>query len=195
MVKVQGDHEFSIKEDRPMDTAVLEAISRLLDLEDFEVVAVNSDPAGKIREMIMVATMVAAPCPHCGQVTADRHKCYDRRVSDLPMSGWQTELVVTLFQFKCGDCRKYFTPRYRGLSADGAHATERFLERLADFATHGDVAGAAKFLGIAEKTAEDWYYDYLRRKQKEPSKDLQPIVSMGIDEISLKKDSASSAAS
>lgn len=177
-----------------MDTAVLDALSRLLDLEGFEVVAMDSDPAKKIRKMILVATTVAAPCPHCGQITADRHACHDRRVSDLPMGGWQTELVVKLFQFKCGPCGKYFTPRYPGLSADGAHATERFLERLAEFATHGDVAGAAKFLGIAEKTAEDWYYDYLRRKQKAPAKDMQPIRAMGIDEISLKKDSASSAA-
>jgi transposase len=177
------------------DTAVLEAISSLLDLEGFEVVETKSDRVKKVRELIMVAATVAAPCPHCGVVTADRHQCHDRRVSDLPMAGWQTELVVTLFQFKCECCNKYFTPRYPGLSADGAHATERLLERLAELATHSDVSSAAKFLGIAEKTAEDWYYGYLRRKQKEPAKNLQPVCSLGIDEISLKKDTASFAAS
>jgi transposase len=178
-----------------MDTAVLEAISGLLDLEGFDVVETRSDRAKMIREILMVATMIAAPCPHCGEVTADRHKCHPRRVLDLPLGGWRTELVVNLFQFKCGPCGKYFTPQYPGLSTDGAHATERLLERLAELVTHGDVSSAAKFFAIAEKTAEDWYYDHLRKKQKEPAKNVQPIRAIGIDEISLKKDSASSAAS
>jgi transposase len=183
----------SVKEDRSMDTAVLEAISGLLDLEGFEIVETTSDRTKKARVMTMVATMIAAPCPHCGTATADRHACHDRRVVDLPWCGWQTELIIKLFQFKCDRCRKYFTPQYPGLSTNGAHATERFLEQLADLATHGDVSGAARFLGIAEKTAEDWYYDYLKRKQKEPAKDLQPIRSLGVDELSLKKDTVNSA--
>jgi transposase len=182
-------------EDRTMETAVLEAISSLVDLEGFEVVETKSDRAKKVRELMMVATMTAAPCPHCGAITADRHKCHERRVSDLPWGGWQTELLITLFQFRCGSCNKYFTPRYPGLATEGAHATERFLERLAELSTHGDVSRAAMFLGIAEKTAEGWYYEYLRRREKAPAKNLEPIRAMGIDELSLKKDTASSVAS
>jgi hypothetical protein len=79
--------------------------------------------------------------------------------------------------------------------APGAHATERFLERLADLASHSDVSAAARFAGVAEKTAERWYYDYLERRRTKPSKDLQPIRCLGIDELSLKKDTGSSAAS
>jgi transposase len=177
-----------------MDTAVLEAISGLLCLEGFEVVDVTSDRAGKSRLLTMVATEIAAPCPHCGTVTGDRHACHDRRVVDLPWCGWRTELVIKLFQFKCDRCGKYFTPPYPGLSTDGAHATERFLEQLADLATHGDVSGAARFLGIAEKTAEDWYYDYLKQKQLPRVPARLPIRTLGIDELSLKKDTGSSAA-
>jgi hypothetical protein len=110
------------------------------------------------------------------------------------LCGWQVELNFMLFQFKCDRCGKYFTPRYPGLQTDGAHATERLLERLAELVSHSDVASAATFLNIPEKTAEDWYYDFLKRKQKEPAKGLQPVDALGIDEISLKKDSANSAA-
>jgi hypothetical protein len=81
-----------------------------------------------------------------------------------------------------------------GASACGLHATERFLERLAEYASHGDISSAARFTGVPEKTAERWYYDYLERKQKEPGADLLPIRSLGIDELSLKKDTGSSAA-
>ena len=86
-----------------------------------------------------------------------------------------------------------FTPPHPVL-AHGLHATERFLERLAEYASHGDISSAARFTGIAEKTAERWYYDYLERLRKEPAKDLLPIRSLGIDELSLKKDTGSSAA-
>lgn len=177
-----------------METAVLAAISDLLNLVGFEVVETRFDQSAMVHELMVVSTMLAAPCPGCGKATSDRHQCHDRRVSDLPMGGWRTELVVTLYQFKCRDCNKFFTPRYPGLATDGAHATERFLARLAELASHSDVSSAAKFLGIAEKTAEEWFYDYLRRKEKEPAKGLQPVRKLGLDEISLKKDTASSAA-
>jgi len=40
-----------------------------------------------------------------------------------------------------------------------------------------------------EKTAEAWYYQHRQRKQMEPkTAGLKPIESIGIDELSLKKD-------
>lgn len=177
-----------------MDTAVLAALSGLLGLEGFEVVEITSDRIKKTHVVAMVSTMMAAPCGGCGATSSDRHACHERRVADLPCYGWQTELVITLFQFKCTACGKFFTPQYPSVLANGPHATERLLERLAELATFSDISSASRFLGIAEKTAEDWYYDYLRRKQKQPAKDLKPIRSMGIDELSLKKDTGNSPA-
>ena len=77
--------------------------------------------------------------------------------------------------------------------AEGTHATERLLARLAELIQHGDIANAARFFGLAEKTAEKWYYEYVERNQKSPS-DLRPIRSLGIDELSLKKSTGSSPA-
>jgi hypothetical protein len=115
-------------------------------------------------------------------------------VADLPMGGWRTELVVQSWQFHCLECDRFFTPRLAAL-AEGAHATERLLERLAELASRSDLATAAGFFGIAEKTAEGWYYDHLERKRKEPAGQLQPVKSVGIDELSLKKDTVNSAPS
>ena len=176
-----------------MDASDLHTWTELLDLDGFEVVDVESDRAGKVRRLTVIATSIAALCPHCGMAAGERHACHDREVVDLPLGGWKTQLVVRLFQFHCRRCDKFFTPKYPAL-AEGAHATERFLERLAEYAGHGDVSAAARFLGLAEKTAERWYYDYLERRQKDPPEDLVPVRCLGIDELSLKKDTGSSAA-
>jgi transposase len=173
----------------------LRTLTELLDLDGFEVVEAASDRGAKLRRLTVVPTAeMAGLCPDCGAATADRHACRDVEVADLPLGGWRTELVVRLWQFECGRCGRYFTPRHAALAPD-AHATERFLDRLAEWATHADVSAAARFLGVAEKTAERWYYRHLeRRRRQAPAKDPQPVRSLGIDELSLKKDSGSSAA-
>jgi transposase len=167
-----------------------------LRLEGFEVVEASEDRAGKVRRLAVVPADVAGLCPHCGRATDDRHACRDREVMDLPLGGWKTRLVVRVWQFRCGGCGKFFTPRHPAL-ADGAHATERFLGRLADLATHGDVAAAARFFGVAEKTAERWYYDHLAdldRRRQGPPKGPGPVRSLGIDELSTKKGTVGSRA-
>jgi transposase len=176
----------------------LRMLTELLDLEGIEVVEATSDRAAKLRRLTVVpAAPAACLCPACGAATADRHACHDVEVVDLPLGGWKTSLVVRLWQFecgRCGRCGRYFTPHPAALAA-GAHATERFLDRLAELATHADVSAAARFLGIAEKTAERWYYEHLERRRREPAaKDLEPVRSLGIDELSLKKGTGSSAA-
>jgi len=171
----------------------LATLTGLLDLDGFEVVEAAADRGKRVRRLTVVPTDAAALCPHCGSVTGDRHACHDREVVDLPLGGWTTQLVVRGWQFRCDGCGKFFTPRHPAL-AERAHATERFLERLAALASHGDVSSAARFFALAEKTAERWYYDYLERRRAEPPRDLEPVRSLGIDELSLKKGTGSSAA-
>jgi transposase len=193
---VKGDARWAT-EGRPMQTASeieRRTLTELLDLEGFEVVEAASDRAAKLRRLTVVpAGEPAALCPACGAATADRHACHDREVTDLPLGGWRTELLVRPWQFACGRCGRYFTPRHAAL-APGAHATGRFLDRLAELATVADVSAAARFLGVAEKTAERWYYEHLERRREEPAKGLAPVRSLGIDELSLKKGTGSSSA-
>ena len=53
------------------------------------------------------------------------------------------------------------------------------------------VADAAAFFGIPEKTLERWYYDHVERQTKVANSRANPIRSLGIDELSLKKSTAS----
>jgi transposase len=171
----------------------LAAVTSLLDLDGFEVVESTWNRREKFRRFTVVPRMQVGLCPHCHGACDDRHACHDRVIADLPMGGQRVELVVRLSQFHCQDCDKFFTPRYAAL-AEGAHATERLLERLAELAGGSDLCTAARFFQVPEKTAEGWFYAYLERKQKTPAPHLQPAVSLGIDEISLKKDTGNSAA-
>jgi len=50
-----------------------------------------------------------------------------------------------------------------------------------------DVANAAAFLGVPERTWGDWYYDYLQRRPHPSGQKLKPVRRLGIDELSLKK--------
>jgi transposase len=175
------------------DVQELATLTLLLGLEDFEVVEATWDRREKLRRFELVPRTAVGLCPHCHGATDRRHICHDRVIADLPMGDQQVELVVRLWQFECGRCRRFFTPGFAAL-AEGAHATERLLARLAELAGHGDIATAARFFRIPEKTAEGWYYGYLKRKREQPAAGLQPVRSLGIDELSLKKDSASSPA-
>jgi transposase len=177
-----------------MDANVeLATLTSLLDLDEFEVVESTWGRRQRLRRFTLVPRTAVGLCPHCRGVTDERHACHDRVIADLPMGGHRVELVVRLWQFHCRACDKYFTPRLAAL-AEGAHATERLLERLAELASRSDVATAARFFGIPEKTVEGWYYPYLERKRKEPAPHLQPVRSLGIDELSLKKSTGNSAA-
>jgi transposase len=171
----------------------LAAFTSLLDLADFEVVESTWNRREKLRRFTVVPKVQMGLCPDCHRTSNDRHVCRDREITDLPMGGHRVELVVRLSQFHCGDCGRFFTPRHAAL-AEGAHATERLLERLAELASGSDLCTAARFFQIPEKTAEGWYCQYLEQKRNEPAPGLEPVRSLGIDEIYLKKNTGNSAA-
>ena len=180
--------------DAAMNTsAELAVMSSLLDLDEFEVVESTKDRAKRLGTFTLVPKIRVGLCPHCQGMSEERHLCRDRTVRDLPMGGWRTELVVRLWQFRCQRCDHFFTPRFAAL-AEGSHATERLLERLAELVDRSDISSAARFFGLAEKTVQEWYYQHAKRKERRPPAPLGPVRSLGIDELSLKKDIGNSAA-
>jgi transposase len=126
-------------------------------------------------------------CPQCGKVTDQVHQTRTREpIRDLPISNYAVDLAVRVLQFTCPHCGQVFTPPVAFL-AEGAHATERFLERAAELTRTSDLANAAAFLGVPERTLGDWYYHYLQRRQPAGQQKLKPIRRLGIDEVSFTK--------
>jgi transposase len=170
----------------------LEYLTKLLNLPDFRVVHERRDAADDPLRLTVLPKLTVAVCPKCVRPCDTINRTHESAaVKDLPLGPQTIELLVRTFQFECEHCQSYFTPDFPAF-APGTHATERFLERAAKLIRISDIANAADFLGVPEKTLERWYYDYVERKSQTPAKELKPITSLGIDELSLKKNIGSS---
>jgi transposase len=163
----------------------LEFWTRLLHLESFQVVHVRTDtPADPIR-LTVTPNVPLGVCPHCHRSCATVHRRSESDpVRDLPFGPQAVELVIRVYQFSCPKCQRFFTPVPTAF-VPGAHATERFLEQAARLIRCSDLANAAAFYGVPEKTLERWYYDYVERQRQTPPIAPRPIAQLGIDELQL----------
>ncbi len=169
---------------RPQDLAL--GCTGLLHLEGWEVVFQRREEEQKVWHFTLLPQHSVAVCPGCGKVTNQVHDTRDHDgVHDLPIGEYRVLLRLRVFRFKCVSCERTFTPPSASV-AEGAHATERFLERCAELIRTADITNAATFFRVPEKTLERWYYAYVERRQRQPQP-VQPITSIGIDELSLKK--------
>ena len=163
----------------------LQVWTQLLRLEGFQVVHLRHDTPSDPVRLTLIPTTPVGVCPHC-------HRCCDtihRRsetdpVRDLPVGPQAVELVIRTYQFSCPDCQRFFTPSFP-VFVPGAHATERFLEQAARLIRFSDIANAAAFFEVPEKTLERWYYNYVERQRQAPAPTAKPIEQIGIDELKL----------
>lgn len=160
----------------------------ILHLSGFVVVHLQEDSAHQRYFITVVPEHSIGVCPHCDRTsdTIKQRRSRDR-ILDLPIGSHAVELTVRVGQFECQHCGHCFTPPISFL-AEGSHATERLLGRAAELIRHSDVANAAQFFGIPEKTLEEWYYAFVQRQQQRATEAPSgPIRRIGIDELSLKK--------
>jgi transposase len=170
-----------------MTAATLSFWTTLLRLPDYEVVFCQEETDLHLYRVTVAAQRPLAVCPHCGKVSETIHQTRTReRIKDLSISNYAVELSVRVGQFECLRCGQCFTPAIPFL-AEGAHATERFLERAAELVRSSDLSNAAAFLGVPERTLGDWYYAYLQRRPGLSGQKLKPVRRLGIDELALKK--------
>lgn len=162
-------------------------------LEGYKVVSERRDTPSDPVRLTLAATAAVALCPHCSRPTDQVHRRSDSDpIRDLPHGPQAVELVLRCAQFRCEHCECFFTPACPHV-APGAHATQRFLEQAARLIRFADIANAAAFLGVPEKTLARWYYDHVQRQLAKPATEAaKPIKSLGIDELSLKKSTGSS---
>ncbi len=165
--------------------------SDLLRIPDYEVVYCQEEPDLQRIRFTVAPKHRLGVCPHCGQVSETIHQTRTReQIKDLSISKFLVVLNVRVHQFECLSCDQHFTPPIPFL-AEGAHATERFLERAAQLIRTSDVANAAAFLDVPERTLSDWYYDYLQRRPHPSGQQPKPVRRLGIDELALKKNTSS----
>jgi len=161
--------------------------TELLRLPDYEVLHCQEESDLRLYRLTVAPKQRLGYCPCCAKVSEIVHCTRTRqRIKDLSIGAFAVELRVRVLQFECPRCGHVFTPAVPFL-AEGAHATERFLERAAELARTSDLTNAAAFLGVPERTLGDWYYAYLQRRQNPSGQKPKPVRRLGIDELSLKK--------
>jgi transposase len=159
----------------------------LLRLPDYDVVFCQEETDLHLLRLTVAPRQRVGFCPFCETLSDTVHSTRTREgIKDLSISKYAVDLQVRVLQFECPSCGQFFTPAIPFL-AEGAHATERFLERAAELVRTSDLANAAAFLGIPERTLGDWYYVYLQCRQAASHPKLKPVQRIGIDEIALKK--------
>ena len=158
-----------------------------LNLAGYEVVHYAEDEVDGVRRFSLVPQLIVELCPECDRPCQSFHqKRWIKNVLDLPLGGRPVRLKVRVFQYECPHCGKIWTP-HSPIIAEGTWATERLVERAASLIRHSDVRNAATFFGVPEKTLQRWYYDYVEREEARRDVSTEPIRSLGIDELSLKK--------
>ncbi|MDY3555436.1 transposase family protein [Gemmata sp. JC717] len=135
----------------------------LLQLSGFAVVYLEQDAAHQRYFITVVPEHAIGVCPQCHRACDTIKQRRTRaRILDLPIGSHAVELTVRVGHFECQHCGHCFTPPIPFL-AEGSHATERLLGRAAELIRPSDVANAACFFGIPEKTLEGWYYAFIER--------------------------------
>lgn len=171
-----------------MDTAATAIWAVVLKLPEFRVVHLREDGPDDPMRFTLVPAREVGVCPDCGHASETVHRRHrSDPIKDLPIGDRSVELVLSVPQYHCQRCERFFTPAHEGFTP-GTHATERYLAHLARLLNFSDIANVAALHGIPERTLARWYYAYLDRQQERPPREPhQPIKSIGIDELSLKK--------
>src|SRR5271163_4183679 len=169
-----------------MTTPTFAFWTSLLSLPGYEVLFCQKDGDLQRYRFTVAPSQRLGVCPHCSHACDTVHQTRTREhIKDLSIGAESVDLNVRVLQFHC-DCGHCFTPPIPFL-AEGSHATERFLKRAAELIRTSDVANAAAFLGVPERTLGDWYYLYLQRRQPPGKQQLKPVRHLGIDELAVKK--------
>lgn len=141
--------------------------------------------------LIAVALTSSDPnslCPVCGQPSDHVHSRYRRILADLPLSGHQLALVLSLRRFFChnaGCPRHIFCERLPALAAAHARSTTRLahVHRILGLTLGGEPASR-----LAEELAAPTSGDtILRRVKNSPPEPESSYRFVGIDDFALRK--------
>jgi transposase len=156
-----------------------------LHLKGYHVVHVRKDTPDDPLRLTLVPDWPIELCPQCHRASGTIHRrSQSQPIRDLPAGTQTVELIVSTYQYECPHCGRFFTP-VPDFWCSGAHATDRFLDHVADLVRISDIRNVAALLAVPERTLQDWYYAYVERQRRAPATPVQPIQKLGIDELHI----------
>lgn len=147
---------------------------------------VTEIPTGLVVSVLSLSSQ--ACCPLCEQTAERKHSRYIRCITDLPCTGRQVTLLLSLCKYFCQNSacpRKIFTERLPDLVKSSARLTNRLREALValGFATCGEVISRlAPQLGMQVTPTT-----IIRRLRAVPTKLPSTVRQLGVDDWAWKK--------
>lgn len=160
------------------------ALTRLLDLPDFAVTAVEYDARLDCLVAHCAHVRDVAVCPACGTPSSQPHQYKPRTVRDLALAGRACRLEFTARRFKCAQCRRPFTEALEAV-APQARCTRRYEQHLFAQCRGSTIQEVCRRERLGYKTVEGLYYRLAACQ--DAAADQGAVRRLGIDEIALKK--------
>ncbi len=133
-----------------------EALTRLLDLPDLAVTALEYDARLDCIVVRCAYQRDVAICPRCGTLSAQPHQDEPRAVRDLPLVGHVCYVEFPSRRFKCAQCRRPFTEVLEAV-APQARRTRRYEQHLFAQCRSSTIQDVARRERLGDKTVEGLY--------------------------------------
>ncbi len=125
-------------------------------------------------------------CPNClGKTSKVNQEYKKRRVRDLDISGKPVYFNLSIKQYVCEDCSRFFHERFSFIDANSS-MTKRFEKRLYKLSIGSDLTYVSIKEDICLPVVERVFYKYSKRDISDCGL-FDNITALGIDEIAIKK--------
>ncbi len=162
-------------------------VTKLLRLEDLDVVNQKYDEKEQTHEIYCVARFDIALCPECSHISSKVHDYPQQRwIHDSPLRGQKMILIFDSRRFKCCYCGTVFTQKVRDVAPDCTY-TNRLYEEIANPKRKQDVSTISELYGIGYKVVESIFHKAGEAKLEKRRQNPLFVSQLGVDEISQKK--------
>lgn len=155
---------------------------------NLKIVAVETDPAASTIEVSVRNRELGAVCPYCGAYSKRVHSHYERRIKDLPCSGYGVTILLEVRRFFCkaGKCaRKTFSERLPEVSEPYARQTTRLRKVVQTLALLVGSSMGTRLLGLFQVPTSIWSVLRLLRKIALPTRPTPRIL--GVDDWAIRR--------
>jgi len=165
-------------------------VTKILGLEDLDVVNQRYDRETETHELYCCNRWEIGVCPGCLQISDELHDYpKQRRIHDTLLRGEKVVLIFDSRRLQCSHCRKPFTQEVRDV-VPACTYTYRLYEEIANPKRKQDVTTLAELYGLGYKLVESMLLKAGEAKLATRRKEPLQVTQLGIDEISEKKDMA-----
>ena len=153
-----------------------------------EIVAVEQDLAATTIQLRVRSRGRGGTCPCCGQYSQSIHSGYERKLKDLPCSGFAVEIILEVRRFFCKTAacpRTTFCERLAEVTRPYARQTNRVRGIIQTFGLLVGSSMGKRLLSELRIPASIWSILRLLRKTVQPSR-VTPRI-LGVDDWAIRR--------